>query len=245
MIKLAISGFCGKMGQRIFALSKLDKNLKVVVGLESKNHPDVGKIIDGVKITDNPESLKDCDCLVDFSAPSASLSYLDYLIKFKKLAVIGTTGINEAGQLKIRTAARKIPVVFSPNMSIGVNLLFKLVQMAAKILPGYTVYVEEAHHIHKKDSPSGTAKKILQVINEEGFNLKAEDVKALREGEIVGDHRIVFESEVDKVELFHSAKTRDIFAKGALLAASWLKNKKKGLYTMDNILFSTSEKGKK
>ena len=242
MIKLAISGFCGKMGQRIFALSKNDKNLKVVVGLESKNHPNAGKIIDGVKVMDNLEALKDCDCLIDFSAPIAALLYLNYLVKFKKAAVIGTTGFNEAEQAKIKSVAKKIPIVFSPNMSIGVNLLFRLAQMAAKTLPGYKVYVQEAHHINKKDSPSGTAKKIVQIINEEGFNLKTEEVKAIREGEIVGDHKIVFESEVDKIELFHSAKTRDIFARGALLAASWIKGKKNGLYTMDNILFNNSKK---
>ncbi|MFA5271821.1 MAG: 4-hydroxy-tetrahydrodipicolinate reductase [Candidatus Omnitrophota bacterium] len=242
MIKLAISGFCGKMGQRIFMLSKLDKNLKVVVGLENKSHPDIGKIIDGVKVTDNLEALRECDCLIDFSAPCAAIEYLSYLVRFKKSAVIGTTGFSEAEQAKIKSAAKKIPIVFSPNMSIGVNLLFRLAQMAAKTLPGYKVYVEEAHHIHKKDSPSGTAKKIMQVINEEGFNLKTEDVKAIREGEIVGNHKIVFESEVDKLELFHSAKTRDIFVKGALLAASWIKGKKNRLYTMDDILFSNSKK---
>lgn len=241
MIKLAISGFCGRMGQRIFMLSKNDKNLKVVVGLESKNHPNTGKIIDGVKVVDNLEALRGCDCLIDFSAPSAAIEYLNYLVKFKKSAVIGTTGFNEAEQEKIKTAAKKIPIVSSPNMSIGVNLLFRLTQMAAKILPGYKVYVEEAHHIHKKDSPSGTAKKIVQIINEDGFNLKTEDVKAIREGEIVGDHKIVFESEVDKIELFHSAKTRDIFAKGALLAAKWIQGKKSGLYTMDDILFGNSK----
>jgi len=233
------------MGQRIFALSKEDKNLKVVVGLESKNHPNSGKIIDGVKVTDNLEVLKDCDCLIDFSAPIAALLYLNYLVKFKKAAVIGTTGFDEAGQLKIKNAAQKIPIVFSPNMSVGVNLLFKLVQMAAKNLPGYKVYVEEAHHIHKKDSPSGTAKKFVQIINEEGFNLKTEEVKAIREGEIVGDHKIVFESEVDKLELFHSAKTRDFFAKGALLAAKWIQAKKSGLYTMNDVLFGNSKTKKK
>lgn len=213
MIKLGISGFCGKMGQRIFALSKEDKNIKVVIGLESKNHSNVGKTIEGVKVTDSPETLKDCDCLIDFSAPSAAIEYLNCLIKFKRAAIIGTTGFNEVEQLEIKNAAKKIPIVFSPNMSIGVNLLFRLAQMAAKTLPGYKVYVEEAHHIHKKDSPSGTAKKIVQIINEEGFNLKTEDVKAIREGEIVGDHKIVFESDVDRIEMFHSAKTRDIFCK--------------------------------
>jgi 4-hydroxy-tetrahydrodipicolinate reductase len=229
------------MGQRIFVLSKEDKSLKVVAGLENKNHPDIGKTIEGVKITDNPEILKSCDCLIDFSAPSAAIEYLNYMIRYKKAAVIGTTGFDYYEEEKIKNAARKIPILFSPNMSIGVNLLFRFVQMAAKTLPGCKVYLEEAHHVHKKDSPSGTAKKIAQIINEEGYNLGVQDIKARREGEIVGDHKIVFESEVDKIELFHSAKTRDIFVKGALLAAKWIKGKKSGLYTMDDVLFADSE----
>ncbi|MFA6281759.1 MAG: 4-hydroxy-tetrahydrodipicolinate reductase, partial [Candidatus Omnitrophota bacterium] len=221
---------------------KEDKNFKVVVGLEGKNHPNIGKVIDGVEVTDNRDTIKNCDCLIDFSAIVATLENLKFLVKFKKSAVIGTTGLSESEQAQIKAAAKKIPIVFSPNMSIGVNLLFRLAQMAAKTLSGYKVYVQEAHHIHKKDAPSGTAKKIVQIINEEGFGLKTEEVKAIREGEIVGDHKIVFESEVDKIELFHSAKTRDIFVKGALLAAGWVKGKKSGLYTMDEILFSNSKK---
>ncbi|MDP2923302.1 MAG: 4-hydroxy-tetrahydrodipicolinate reductase [Candidatus Omnitrophota bacterium] len=236
MIKLGISGFCGKMGQRISALAIKDKSFKVVLGLERKDYPQVGQIVGGINISANQEDLKKCDCIIDFTVVSATLELLPYLVKYRKCTVIGTTGLDEAAQAKIKEAAKKIPIVFSPNMSIGVNLLFRLVGMSAKILQGYKVYIEEAHHIHKKDAPSGTAKKIAQIINQEGFNIKTEDVKAIREGEIVGDHRIVFESDVDKIELFHSAKTRDIFAKGALLAAKWIVGKKPGLYSMDDIL---------
>jgi 4-hydroxy-tetrahydrodipicolinate reductase len=121
-------------------------------------------------------------------------------------------------------------------MSVGVNLLFKLVQMSGEILKNYNVRIEEAHHIHKKDSPSGTAKKIVQLLNEEGFSIKIEDIQAIRKNEIVGDHKIIFESKGDKIEIFHTAKTRDIFAEGALLAAKWIKGKKPGLYSMEDVL---------
>lgn len=236
MIQLGICGFCGKMGQRIFALASSDKNLKVVIGLEKKGHPEVGKVINGVRVTDNLEEIKECDCVIDFTVAEATLENLPYIVKHKKCAVIGTTGLDLIQQAKIREAAKKIAIVFSPNMSIGVNLLFNLVKAAAKSLYGYKVSIEEAHHIHKKDAPSGTAKRLAQIVNEEGLSCKTEDIKAIREDEIVGDHKIVFESEVDRIELSHHAKTRDIFAKGALVAAKWVINKKTGLYSMDDVL---------
>jgi 4-hydroxy-tetrahydrodipicolinate reductase len=237
MIKLAIAGFCGKMGQRIHALAIKDKIFKVVLGLEKNSHPQIGQIIDGIKISADYTDLRSCDCLIDFTEANATLGILPYLIKYKKCAVIGTTGLDEKGQLKIKIAAKKVPIVFSPNMSIGVNLLFQLAGISAKILKGYKAYIEEAHHIHKKDAPSGTANKIMQIINQYGFNLKSQEIKAIREGEIVGDHRIVFENDVDRIELFHSAKTRDIFACGALLAAKWIVSKKSGLYAMEDVLY--------
>ncbi len=236
MIKLAIAGFCGKMGQRIFALSVADKSFKVVVGLEKKGHPSSGKVTDGIRVTDNLEEIKECDCVIDFTVAAATLENLPYIVKHKKCAVIGTTGLDESQQAILKEASKKIAIVFSPNMSVGVNLLFVLAKMAASTLRGYKVLIEEAHHIHKKDAPSGTAKRIAQIINEEGLSCQAEDIKAIREGEIVGDHKIILESEVDRIELFHHAKTRDIFAKGALVAAKWIIDKKPGLYSMDDVL---------
>lgn len=244
MIKLAVAGACGKMGKRIIALAKENKNLKVVFGLEFVGHPDIGKIIDGVKITADCQEIKNCDCLIDFTSPQATIEHLEYLVRFKKCGVLGATGLDDAAQAKIAVAAKKIPIVFSPNMSVGVNLLFRLVKLAATILQNYNVQIEEAHHIHKKDSPSGTAKKIAQIINLQGYNIKFEDIKAIREGEIVGDHKVVFESLAESLTLSHHAKTRDMFAQGALRAASWLKGKKKGFYNMEDILFP-KPKGKK
>ena len=237
MAKIIVNGAAGKMGQRIIALAK-QAGVDVVCGLESAGHPKINQEVEGVKVVSDYSQIVSCDCVIDFSAPAATVNLLPEVIKHKKSIVIGTTGLDQAQQEKIKEASKEIPVVFSPNMSIGVNVLFKLVKEASAILKGYNIYLEEAHHIHKKDAPSGTAKKIVEIINSEGFSVKNEEVKAIREDEIVGDHKIVFESDVDKVELFHSAKTRDIFAQGAVVAAGWIVGKPAGLYSMDEVLFS-------
>ena len=238
MIKLGISGALGKMGRRLLSMANKDDELEVVFGLERKGHKEIGKIIEGVKIEDNPEVIKMCDCLIEFTTPQATVEHLPYLIKFKKSAVIGTTGLNEQQVEKVKEAAKFVPIVFSPNMSVGVNLLFKLVKEASKTLKGYKVYIQETHHIHKKDAPSGTAKKLAQIINNSGLRITPEEIKAIREDEVVGDHIVTFESDFDKIELLHSAKTRDIFVKGALLGAKWVVAQRQGLYSMDDVLFS-------
>jgi len=239
MFNVGVTGARGRMGQRIIKLAKEEETLNVVLGLEKKGHPDIGKTIDGVIITDSQDEINSCDCLIDFSHPSATIENLEYLLKFKKCAVIGTTGFNKDQLNKINEASKVIPIVFSPNMSVGVNLLFRLIKDAAVTLNGYTAEIEEAHHIHKKDSPSGTAKRIMDVINEQNFNIKVEEIKAIRDGEIIGDHKVVFDSIDDRIEIIHKAKNRDIFAKGAVIAAKWIANKDKGLYSMDNVLFKS------
>jgi 4-hydroxy-tetrahydrodipicolinate reductase len=237
MVRIGVSGACGKMGQRIIALAQKDSDFTVVFGLEAEGHPKAGQAVDGIEVATDNARIKDCDCLIEFTSPQATLANLKRAVEFKRSMVIGTTGLSSDEQKKIGQAAKVIPVVFAPNMSVGVNLLFRLLKSAAATLKGYRVSVEEAHHIHKKDAPSGTAKRIAQVINQEGFNVKNEEIKAIREDEIVGDHKVVFESDVDRIELSHSAKTRDIFAQGALTAAKWLAGKKPGLYSMDDVLF--------
>ena len=236
MVRIAVSGACGRMGQRIIALAKEDAGLEVICGFEKGNHPKVGEEVEGVSITNDFNLLEKCDCLIDFSSPSATIENISHAVAKKRCMVIGTTGLDSQQQEKIKEASRLIPVVFSPNMSIGVNVLFRILKEAAATLKGYKVDIEEAHHIHKKDAPSGTAKKIAQVINQQGFSIKIEDIKAIREGEIVGDHKVVFESDVDSLQLSHSAKTRDIFAQGALVAAKWIAKKDPGLYSMDDVL---------
>ena len=237
MIKIGISGICGKMGGRIFNLARDDKEFNIVLGLERRGHPQIGGIVEGLEVTNELEKISSCDCLVEFSNPSATLEHINITLNYSKCVVIGTTGFSNEDMSVIRKSAAKIPILMSPNMSIGVNLLFRLVKEAAGILKGYKVYLEEAHHIDKKDAPSGTAKKLADILKEEGFDIKYESIVSIREHEIIGDHSVVFKSNVDQIKLSHSAKTRDIFARGALRAVKWIVGKKPGFYSMEDVLF--------
>lgn len=236
MVKIAVSGALGKMGKRIINLIGQDADLRLVAALERKGHSNIGTSAGGVKVSDNPTDIKEADCLIEFSTPQATLEHLDFALQYKKPMIIGTTGLNDQQKNKIMNSSRHISIVFSPNMSIGVNLLFNLVKEAAeKLGGGYTVDMVEAHHLHKKDAPSGTAKRLAEIVKS-ASGTEVRDIKSIREDEIVGDHRVIFESEFDRIELLHSAKTRDIFARGALEAAKWIIDKPTGLYTMQDVL---------
>jgi 4-hydroxy-tetrahydrodipicolinate reductase len=237
MIKIAVSGARGRMGQRIVNLAQKNPAFEVVCAFEASDHKDLGKVIDGVSISDNRQYLSECDCFIDFTIPQVTIENLEYAVKFKKPMVIGTTGFEQDQLSVLQEAAQHIPIVFSPNMSVGVNIFFRLLGEAAASLKGYRISMQEAHHVHKKDAPSGTAKQMAQIANANGFRVQIEQIKSIREGEIVGDHKVVFDSEVDRIELAHHAKTRDIFAEGALVAAAWIVNKMPALYSMNDVLF--------
>jgi len=222
MIKLCVSGSKGKMGSRIIEIAKEGK------GFEVAGEFDMG---------DDPKAaIEGCDCLIEFTSPEATIEHLKVCREFKKPVVIGTTGLSAAQIAEIEEASKEIPVVFSPNMSIGVNLLFKMVSDAARVLKhGYAIEIVEAHHEHKKDAPSGTAKEIERIVKDAGAGGDVR-IDSIREGEIVGEHTITFESELDMIEITHSAKTRDIFVRGALTAAKFASGKKAGLYSMKDVL---------
>jgi 4-hydroxy-tetrahydrodipicolinate reductase len=235
MITVAVSGCCGKMGQRIIGCMRDVPQLKLVCALEQAGHPQIGTRCGSVIVSGSSEDIRSADVLIEFTSPEATLAHLDFARTYKRAMVIGTTGFDERGIERIRDAAQDIAIVFSPNMSIGVNVLFELVQDAARSLKtDYKVNIVETHHMHKKDAPSGTAQKIAQIIEAQGR--RVDDVKSIREGEVVGDHCVVFEGPFDRIELSHSAKTRDIFARGALEAAAWVAKKPHGLYTMTDVL---------
>ncbi|MDP3804337.1 MAG: 4-hydroxy-tetrahydrodipicolinate reductase [Candidatus Omnitrophota bacterium] len=223
MTKICVSGSKGKMGSRIIELAKDDADLQV------SGEFDV--------VEENPEAfVEGCDCLIEFTDPQATMEHLALCEKHKKAIVIGTTGLSDDEKKKVEEASAKIPILLSPNMSVGVNLLFKMVKDAAKILgKDYNVEIVEAHHAQKKDAPSGTAKELARIIKEEKSDIKI-PIESVREGDIVGEHTITFESSLDIIEITHSAKTRDIFAKGALQAAKFVAAKKHGLYTMKDVL---------
>jgi 4-hydroxy-tetrahydrodipicolinate reductase len=236
MTKLAITGCCGRMGQRIYAFAKNDKAFSIVALLDRPDHPDMGKVIDGVTITSDLSVLKKADVLIDFTLPEPTEKNLEACLAAKTKIVIGTTGLSDLQLKKIKTAAQKIPIVQSTNMSVGVNIFFKLTKLLAeKTGSNYNIRIVEAHHVHKKDAPSGTAKTLAQII-ETAKKIHISDIQSIREGEIVGDHDVIFESDVDTITLRHHAKTRDIFAEGALVAAKFISKKKSGLYNMHDVL---------
>ena len=230
MIKIIVSGALGRMGKRITFLADKDSDLEVVGGVDLEEKADL-------KVVKNLKDIKgDYDCIIEFTLPEATLKHVEEAKSLKKPIVIGTTGLSEDEQKLIKKASKEIPIVFSPNMSIGVNVFFSLIERSAKILGlSYKPSIKEAHHIHKKDKPSGTAKLMAKLVKDNS-GVSEVPIEAIREDEIVGDHDIVFESEVDTLKISHSAKTRDIFALGALKAAKFLSGKKNGLFSMADVL---------
>jgi 4-hydroxy-tetrahydrodipicolinate reductase len=235
-MNIAIHGARGRMGQRLQALLSAEADMTVVRLIEADGHPDVGNAFDGVAVTSDKTDLAGVDMVIDFSLPDGSMEMLSACRQAKIPVIVATTGLETEQVEQVNSAASDIPVVYSPNMSIGVNLLFKVIDEVASILKGYEVTVVEAHHVHKKDAPSGTAKKMVDLVNNKGFDIEYDDVKAVRKGEIVGDHRIVFDGPTDSFEISHHAKTRDMFATGAIAAARWLYGKPAGLYSMQKVL---------
>lgn len=266
MIKIAIAGTAGRMGKVLIEAvisSELDVNLGV--GTVKPDSPFLGwdlgllvgsKAVGVFTVTDLEDHDESFDVLIDFTTPEASLAHLDLCCRAGKAIVIGTTGFSPAEKQRISTAAQEIPVVFAPNMSMGVNLCLKLIETAAKVL-GDEVDIEivEAHHRYKKDSPSGTALRMGEVMAQAlGRNLAdvavygREGVAAERErqtigfatvrgGDIVGDHTVIFAGLGERIEITHKASSRMTFAKGAVRAAAWLQGRGPGLYSMDDVLF--------
>jgi 4-hydroxy-tetrahydrodipicolinate reductase len=235
MIKLGIAGVCGRMGRRIFEFAQQDKDFEVNLALEKKGTPMIGKELGKLRISSNPDGLFLVDVFVDFTTPEATQDNLDYVARYKKALVLGTTGLNDAQLKKIEEASRVVPVVFSPNMSVGVNVLFfMLPEITRRLGPDYSIEIVEAHHRAKKDSPSGTARKFAQILLE--ATKKEIPTHAIRLGDIVGDHTIIFCGNSERIEIKHQAHSRDLFALGALKAAKWVANKPAGLYSMQDVL---------
>ncbi|MDD5116691.1 MAG: 4-hydroxy-tetrahydrodipicolinate reductase [Candidatus Omnitrophica bacterium] len=239
MIKLGITGACGKMGRRIFELAAADKDFEVALALEKKGTPLIGKELGRLRISSNMDGLFLIDVLVDFTLPEAVEEHLDYVAKYKKALVLGTTGLSQAQKDKVEEISRVVPVVFSPNMSVGVNVLFStLPEIAKRLGPDYSVEIVEAHHKAKKDAPSGTAKKMAEVISQ----VVKRDIPmhSIRLGDIFGDHTVVFCGNSERIEIKHQAHSRDLFVVGALKAAKWVIHKPAGLYSMQDVLKSSS-----
>lgn len=235
MIKLGITGACGKMGRRIFELAAFDKDFEVALALEKKGTPLIGRELGKLKVSSNLDGLFLVDVLVDFTLPEAVEEHLNYVAKYKKALVLGTTGLSDAQKNKVEEISRIVPVVFTPNMSVGVNVLFSILPEIAKRLgPDYSVEILEAHHKAKKDAPSGTAKKMAEVIMQ--VTNKNIPTHSIRLGDIFGDHTVVFCGNSERIEIKHQAHSRDLFVVGALKAAKWVFQKPAGLYSMQEVL---------
>ncbi|KWT82069.1 4-hydroxy-tetrahydrodipicolinate reductase [Candidatus Magnetominusculus xianensis] len=264
MLNISIAGAAGKMGQRIGVLALENPSITLVGVFERAGHEaigvDFGEIAGvgktGVTLTDNiAETLDTADVVIDFTSPESTLSNLRLCSEHNKAMVIGTTGMSSAQTSKVESYGTKIPVILAPNMSIGVNLLLKVLGDVARALgDSYDVEIIEAHHRLKKDAPSGTALKMANVIAEAlsrnldevsvlcrsgiiGERRKKEiGIQTIRAGDIVGEHTVLFGGLGERIEITHKASSRDTFARGALRAALWLQDKPAGIYDMQDVL---------
>ncbi len=261
MANLAVTGAAGRMGRRIVALARETENLNVMGAYEYDGHELIGQDAGetagvgniNVKITETITTAP--DVIIDFSLPESTEKWVDICLEHKTALVIGTTGLNENQVRRIKEAGNTIPILWGANMSMGVNLLFKLVHQVAAALPDdYDIEVVEAHHRFKRDAPSGTALELGRQMAEakqwpfpdcltrgrEGGQTQRQKetigMHAVRGGDIVGEHSILFSTLGETIELSHKAHTRDTFVRGALRAAGWLVSQKPGYYTMFDVL---------
>jgi len=252
-INLAISGCLGRMGQQLIKSSKKNKNFRLVSLTENKA---ISKKIAGIKLDVNTEeAFKKTDVIIDFTVPNCTLDILKIASKLKKRVVIGTTGFNQKEEALIKKFSKTIPILKAGNMSLGVNLLMYLTEIASKSLnEEYLSKVFEVHHRHKKDYPSGTAlmlgkgiadgknKNLYSLMGKKFLNKKSFpygkkiNFNSIRKGEIIGEHEVTFSSGKEIIKLNHEAFDRALYSDGALTAAKWLINKKPGLYSMRDLL---------
>ncbi|KPJ56425.1 MAG: 4-hydroxy-tetrahydrodipicolinate reductase [Planctomycetes bacterium DG_58] len=259
---VAVNGACGRMGGMLVRLIAQDKDLRLGAALERAGEArlgeDVGTLVGlarpvGVQLSDRLDT--EVDVMIDFSLPAGTMGRLETCVERKIPMVIGTTGLDALETGKVEAAAKIIPIVFAPNMSVGVNLLLRLVGEVAQALgEEYDVEIVEMHHRFKKDAPSGTALKLAEAIAKATGRDLQEDavygrqgpvgmrpsseigIHAVRGGDVVGEHTITFAAVGERVELVHKAASRDTFARGALRAAKFLLDQSPGLYSMLDVL---------
>ena len=263
-IKIAVAGCLGRMGQEISKQILQNKNLEFLGGFEHKKHKDINKPLNKVSdiqssklVIANPTQLiKGANVIIDFTTPESTLDNLKIASVNKTAVVIGTTGMTDAQKKKVKAYSKKIPILMSSNMSVGVNLLFKLVKQTAGSLKdiNYDIEIAETHHKHKKDAPSGTALSLGEYAAE-GRKTNLNKAKVLdrtkkltsrkkgeigfsvtRGGEIAGEHTVSFIGDNDRIDLVHKANNRSIFVSGAVEAALFISSKKSGMFSMHDLL---------
>ena len=252
-IRLLVTGCMGRMGQQIIKSVKKDKNFKLTALTENRK---INKKINVVKVELNNEKLfKNVDLIIDFTIPKCTFQVLKIATKLKKRVVIGTTGFTKKEENLIKNFSKKIPILKAGNMSLGINLLMYLTEIASSSLgKNFLSKIFEIHHKHKKDYPSGTAlmlgkgiavgknKNFYSLLGKKYLNKKTFpyskkiNFNSVRKGEIIGEHEVKFSSGKEIITLNHEAFDRALYSEGALTAAKWLINKKPGLYSMRNLM---------
>lgn len=239
MIKIAVPGVKGRMGSAIADQILKTTDLQLALVTVKANDPMVGKKYSNTDliITENLQG-SEFSVLIDFSSPAAVMQHLCYCLQHNIAMVIGVTGFDEKQLNQIKQAANKIPILLSANMSIGVNICYKLLELAAKLLDNsWKITISDVHHQHKKDSPSGTAKQLANVIAAvRGIEPSAIEINSERRGDVVGEHTVTFSNSVETISINHNADTRDIFAIGAINAARWINHRDPGLYSMLDVI---------
>jgi 4-hydroxy-tetrahydrodipicolinate reductase len=252
MIKILLCGAAGKMGREIITAAADTRDISVVAGVEVNKHALINRSLTGIPITDSvAKYIKRCDCIVDFTTRKASLDNIKAAVTLGKPIVIGTTGFTDREFGRIRQMSKRIPILLAPNMSIGVNHLYRLVDQSVRSLDDFDIEIVETHHRAKKDAPSGTARAIASIVrkNRPGARLvygrsgltsgrpsREVCINAVRGGDIVGEHRVLFLGNGEFIELRHFATARACFAHGALAAVRFTVKKKRGLYSMADVL---------
>ncbi|WP_188859116.1 4-hydroxy-tetrahydrodipicolinate reductase [Marinobacterium nitratireducens] len=264
MIRVAVTGAAGRMGKTNIEALQLAEGVELsaaivepgssLIGADAGELAGVGRL--GVAlVADLTSVLDDFDVLIDFTTPQATMENVALCAQHGKKIVIGTTGLTESQKSELKLRGRQIPIMFAPNMSVGVNVCFKVLDLIARTLgDDYDIEVIEAHHRHKVDSPSGTALRLGEVVADAlGRDLKECAVygregqigprtrkeigfETIRAGDVVGDHTVLFATEGERIELTHKASSRMTFAKGAVRAARWLGEQEPGLYDMQDVL---------
>ena len=261
-MRVAIAGAAGRMGRMLIEAVLKSDDLKIAAALEAAGNEALGKDAGdsvgkpcGIKITADLAALAGADCLIDFTRPDGTLAHLDRCAAAGTKMVIGTTGFSPEEKRHIAEASNRIGIVFAPNMAVGVNAAFKLAEVAARILgEAYDVEIVEAHHRHKVDAPSGTAIRLGEVVatalgldfksaaiyGREGItgerDAKMIAIHALRGGDIVGEHTVMFAGDGERLEITVRSSSRMTYALGALRACRFLKDRQSGLYDMQDVL---------
>ena len=222
-VHVLVVGSAGRVGKVIVDLAKEEPNVEIVAQC------DLGD--------DVATAMKNCDVAIDFSQPGAVEGICRAALQGRRPLVIGTTGHSPEQRRLIEETAKSVPIVFASNFSVGVNALFALTGKAVKILGDeFDLEIIETHHVMKKDAPSGTAKTLAEILKQARTSDEKIPIQSIREGEVVGEHTVIFDGPGERLELVHRARSRDTFAKGALRAAEWVIGKPAGLYTMQDVL---------